>query len=56
MKKQQKAEKKMSLKKLQLVKITNGLNSIKGGNIAHVAVLGDDNQTIVEQTLGSNNG
>ncbi|MBP2618724.1 hypothetical protein [Chryseobacterium jejuense] len=53
MKKQQKTEKKMSLKKLQLVKITNGLNSIKGGSAAHV---GDDNQTIVEQTLGGNNG
>ena len=54
MKKQQKTEKKLSLKKLQLVKITkNGLNSIKGGSAAYV---GDDNQTIVEQTLGSNNG
>ncbi|MGX5686873.1 hypothetical protein ACWKWW_20150 [Chryseobacterium cucumeris] len=53
MKKQQKTEKKLSLKKLQLVKITNGLNSIKGGNAAFV---GDDNQTIVEQTLGGNNG
>ncbi|MDR6403259.1 MULTISPECIES: hypothetical protein [Chryseobacterium] len=53
MKKQKKTEKKLSLKKLQLAKITKSLNSIKGGSAAYV---GDDNQTIVEQTLGGNNG
>ncbi|WP_029295923.1 hypothetical protein [Chryseobacterium hispalense] len=47
MKKQ--SEKKLSLKKLQLVKISSGLNSIRGGSAVGV---GGGNDTILDNTDG----
>lgn len=51
MKKKQEIEKKLSLKKLQMVKIQNGLNSIKGG-----LATGDLNDTINDNTGNGGNG
>lgn len=51
MKKNQKVEKKLSLKKLQMVKIQNGLNAIKGGSGT-----GDINDTINDNTDNTGNG
>lgn len=54
MKKEKQTEKKLSLKKLQMVKIQNGLNSVKGGS----AVGGGGNDTILDNTdtPGGNGG
>lgn len=49
MKKVKKSEKKLSLNKLQMAKITNRLNSIKGGSA--VAVGNGDNDTVVDKTV-----
>lgn len=46
-------EKKLSLKKLQLVKINGGLNSIKGGSAGGVGI-GGGNDTILDNTDGPN--
>lgn len=48
MKKVEKSEKKLSLNKLQMAKLTNGLNSIKGGSA--VAVGNGDNDTVQDKT------
>ena len=48
MKKVKKSEKKLSLNKLQMTKITNGLNSIKGGS--EVGGNGD-NDTVLDKTI-----
>lgn len=45
MKKQKKAEKKLSLNKLQIAKITTGLNSIKGGDGINTG-----NDTVLDKT------
>lgn len=50
MKKVKKIEKKLSLKKLQMAKITNGLNSIKGGSVNAVGGNGD-NDTVLDKTI-----
>lgn len=50
MKKVKKIEKKLSLKKLQMAKITNGLNSIKGGSANAVGGNGD-NDTVLDKTI-----
>lgn len=50
MKKKQQVEKKLSLKKLQMVKIQNGLNTIKGGGGT-----GDINDTINDNTDNGGN-
>jgi hypothetical protein len=47
MKKNKQTEKKLSLKKLQIVKIQNGLNSIKGGSAVGI---GGGNDTILDNT------
>ena len=49
MKKFKKSEKKLSLNKLQMAKLTNGLNSIKGGSA--VAVGNGDNDTVLDKTV-----
>lgn len=50
MKKKQEIEKKLSLKKLQMVKIRNGMNTIKGGGDT-----GDINDTINDNTDNGGN-
>ena len=49
MKKFKKSEKKLSLNKLQMAKLTNGLNSIKGGSA--VADGNGDNDTVLDKTV-----
>ena len=49
MKKVKKSEKKLSLNKLQMAKLTNGINSIKGGSA--VAVGNGDNDTVLDKTV-----
>lgn len=54
MKKLKKTEKKLSLNKLQMYKITRGLNSIRGGlGIDNPGFAGDNgaNDTVVNKTL-----
>lgn len=59
MKKQKCTEKKMSLNKLQMVKISKGLNSIRGGGGVYAFDNGD-NQTVLDNTdthpKGQNSG
>ena len=50
MKKVKKIEKKLSLKKLQMAKITNCLNSIKVGSVNAVGGNGD-NDTVLDKTI-----
>ncbi|MDH6252209.1 hypothetical protein M2347_001936 [Chryseobacterium sp. H1D6B] len=59
MKKQNQTQKKMSLQKLQMVKINDGMNSIKGGGGGFNNIggggskpgTGDDTNTVVDKTL-----
>jgi len=53
MKKDTRKEKKLSLKKLQMAKITTGMNAIKGGktNPANELENTGDTHTVVDHTL-----